>query len=50
MPDIENKPNGQRKDMFEAILSEHGFIDPYDYKLEIQVVGAFLKAPLRHNT
>lgn len=43
------KPNGEQEDIFEAVLREHGFMDPFDYKLEIQVIGAFLKAPLRLN-
>ena len=43
------KPNGGQEDIFEAVLREHGFIYPFDYKLEIQVVGAFLKTPLRLN-
>ena len=43
------KPNGHQEDIFEAVLREHGFTDPFDYKIEILVVGAFLKAPLRLN-
>lgn len=49
MPEIKIKPNGEREDIFEAVLREHGFTEPFNYKLEIQVVGAFLKAPLRLN-
>ena len=49
MTEIKIKFNGEQEDIFEAVLREHGFTDPFDYKLEIQVVGAFLKAPLRLN-
>lgn len=49
MSTIYVKPNGEQEDIFEVILREHGFIAPFDYKIEILVVGAFLKAPLRLN-
>ena len=44
MPEIKIKPNGEREDSCEAVLREHGFTEAFNYKLEIQVVGAFLKA------
>ena len=47
MPDIKTKPNGKQEDIFEAVLREYGFTVPFDYKIEILVVGAFLKVPLR---
>lgn len=44
-----SKPNGEQEDIFEAVLREYGFNEPFDYKTEIQVVGAFLKSPSRLN-
>lgn len=43
------KPDGNREDIFEAVLRKQGFTDPYDYNLEIEVVGYFLKDPSKLN-
>lgn len=29
MLDIKTKPNGQQEDIYEAVLRENGFIDPF---------------------
>lgn len=47
MSTIYVKPNGEQEDIFEAILRENGFTIPFNYNIEIQVVGAFLNNPSR---